>query len=205
MRSEYTDFFGFEKIIGIDEAGRGPIAGPVVVASVILPKECLIEGLDDSKKLTAQKREEVFHKITFHAFQYEYKIIDHTVIDRVNILQATFLGMNELITPFITQPVLALIDGPYLPKQECEDKYDLTMKSIVKGDSIYHCIAAASVVAKVIRDALMDEYHEKFPQYDFIHNKGYPTKSHKQAVEEYGICPIHRRSFAPIKSMEYKI
>ena len=190
MRSEYKDFQGFEKIVGIDEAGRGPIAGPVVVASVVLPQDCRIKELNDSKKLTAKKRNMLFDEITYHALHYEYVVIDHKIIDQINILQATFKGMNELLIPFRNQPYLILIDGPYLPHQEFDEKYKAMLKSIVKGDNIYHCIAAASIVAKVVRDRIMDAYHRDFKQYDFIHNKGYPTKKHKEAIAAHGISPI---------------
>ena len=199
MISEYKHFTEYKKIIGIDEAGRGPIAGPVVVAAVILPINSIIRGLNDSKKLTAKKRAELYKKIVSCAIHYEYRVIDHTIIDEINILQATFMGMNELLLPHLTSPFLALIDGPYLPKKEHEKDFELVMKSIVKGDSTYKCVAAASIVAKVVRDSIMDNYHKKYPRYEFIHNKGYPTKKHKAAIEKYGICPIHRRSFAPIK------
>lgn len=201
MISEYKHFPEYEKIIGIDEAGRGPIAGPVVVAAVIMPKNSSIQGVNDSKKLTAKKRNELYKKIKSCALHYEYRVIGHTIIDEINILQATFLGMNELVTAFLSSSCLALIDGPYVPKKELEENSRLVLKSIVKGDSTYQCIAAASIVAKVVRDSIMDKYHEKFPQYDFIHNKGYPTKKHTQALAQFGICPIHRRSFAPVKEM----
>ncbi len=199
MISEYTHFPEYEKIIGIDEAGRGPIAGPVVVAAVIMPKNFIIQGLNDSKKLTAKKRTELYKKIKSYALHYEYRVIEHTIIDEINILQATFQGMSELVTAFLSLSYLALIDGPYVPRIERDEKSQLVLKSVVKGDSTYQCIAAASIVAKVVRDTIMDNYHEKFPQYDFIHNKGYPTKKHKQALARFGICPIHRKSFGPVK------
>ena len=201
MISEYQHFPEYKKIIGIDEAGRGPIAGPVVVAAVILPKKSNIQGLNDSKKLSAKKRAKLYKKITLHAIYYEYKIIDHTIVDEINILQATFQGMNELVSLFLSSSYLVLIDGPYVPKYEHDEESHLILKSVVNGDSTYNCIAAASIVAKVVRDSIMDNYHEKYPRYDFIHNKGYPTKKHKAAIEKYGICPIHRRSFAPIKEI----
>jgi ribonuclease HII len=201
MISEYRHFPDYKKIIGIDEAGRGPIAGPVVVASVIMPKNSSIPGLNDSKKLTAKKRAELYKEIKSCALYYEYRVIEHTIIDEINILQATFQGMNELVTAFLSSSYLALIDGPYLPKKEYDEPCSLILKSVVRGDSTYQCIAAASIVAKVGRDSIMDNYHEKFPQYDFIHNKGYPTKKHKQALAQFGVCPIHRKSFAPVKEM----
>ena len=201
MISEYKHFTEYKKIIGIDEAGRGPIAGPVVVAAVILPINSTVPGLNDSKKLTAKKRTELYKKIISCAIHYEYRVIDHTIIDEINILQATFMGMNELLLPHLTSPFLALIDGPCLPKKGHEKDLGLVMKSIIKGDSIYKCIAAASIIAKVVRDSIMDNYHIKYPQYDFIHNKGYPTKKHKQALVQFGICPIHRKTFAPVKEM----
>lgn len=199
MISEYQHFSEYKKIIGIDEAGRGPVAGPVVVAAVILPRECDIIGINDSKKLSAKKREYLYKKITFQALHYEYKVVEHTVIDEINILQASFKGMNELVSPFLFSQFLALIDGPHLPKKEYDERCKLTLKSVVSGDSTYKCIAAASIIAKVVRDSIMINYHKKFPIYDFINNKGYLTMKHRTAIEKYGICPIHRRSFAPIK------
>jgi len=165
---------------------------------VILPKDCMIEGINDSKKLSAKKRDELFKQITFRALHYEYKVVEHTIIDEVNILQATFLGMNKLLQPFFSSPHLALIDGPHLPKKEYDEKCKLILKSVVSGDSTYQCIAAASIIAKVVRDSIMTNYHKKYPAYDFINNKGYLTKHHRAAIEKFGICPIHRRSFVPI-------
>jgi len=211
MISEYKHFPEYKKIIGIDEAGRGPIAGPVVVAAVILPEKSTIQGLNDSKKLSSKKRAELYQEIISRAIHYKYRIINHKIIDEINILQATFLGMNELLSSFLPSAYLALVDGPYVPRYRFIEEPHLAIKSIIKGDSTYKCIAAASIVAKVVRDSasivakvvrdsIMDNYHEKYPQYDFIHNKGYPTKRHKAAIEKYGICPIHRRSFAPVKN-----
>ncbi len=201
MISEYQHFPGYKKIIGIDEAGRGPVAGPVVIAAVILPKDCMIEGINDSKKLSAKKRDELFKQITFQALHYEYKVVEHTVIDEINILQATFKGMNELVSPFLSSSFLALIDGPHLPRKEYNENCKLILKSVVSGDSTYQCIAAASIIAKVVRDSIMANYHKKYPAYDFINNKGYLTKHHRTAIEKFGICPIHRRSFSPVKEI----
>ncbi|HHE41001.1 MAG TPA: ribonuclease HII [Candidatus Cloacimonetes bacterium] len=200
MISEYKHFPEYKKIIGIDEAGRGPIAGPVVVAAVILPEKSTIQGLNDSKKLSSKKRAELYKEIISRAIHYKYRIIDHKIIDEINILQATFLGMNELLSSFLPSAYLALVDGPYVPRYRFIEEPHLAIKSIIKGDSTYKCIAAASIVAKVVRDSIMDNYHEKYPQYDFIHNKGYPTKKHKEALTQFGICPIHRKTFAPVKN-----
>ena len=200
MISEYKHFPEYKKIIGIDEAGRGPIAGPVVVAAVILPEKSTIQGLNDSKKLSSKKRAELYKEIISRAIHYKYRIIDHKIIDEINILQATFLGMNELLSSFLPSAYLALVDGPYVPRYRFIEEPHLAIKSIIKGDSTYKCIAAASIVAKVVRDSIMDNYHEKYPQYDFIHNKGYPTKRHKEALTQFGICPIHRKTFAPVKN-----
>ena len=199
MISEYRHFPEYKKIIGIDEAGRGPVAGPVVVAAVILPRECDIIGINDSKKLSAKKRDELFKQITSQALHYEYKVVEHTIIDEINILQATFMGMNKLLQPFFSSPYLALIDGPHLPRKEYDENCKLILKSVVSGDSTYQCIAAASIIAKVVRDSIMDNYHKKYPDYDFINNKGYLTRKHRIAIEKFGICSIHRRSFAPIR------
>ena len=201
MISEYRHFPEYKKIIGIDEAGRGPVAGPVVVAAVILPRECDIIGINDSKKLSAKKREYFFKEITTQALHYEYKVIEHTLIDEINILQATFKGMNELLAQFLSSPHLALIDGPHLPQKEYEGNCKLILKSVVSGDSTYQCIAAASIIAKVVRDSIMDNYHKKYPVYDFINNKGYLTRKHRIAIEKFGSCPIHRRSFSPVKEI----
>ena len=199
MISEYKHFPEYKKIIGIDEAGRGPIAGPVVVAAVILPEKSTIQGLNDSKKLSSKKRAELYQEIISRAIHYKYRIIDHKIIDEINILQATFLGMNELLSSFLPSAYLALVDGPYVPRYRFIEEPYLAIKSIIKGDSTYKCIAAASIVAKVVRDSIMVNYQKKYPQYDFIHNKGYPTKRHKEALTQFGICPIHRKTFAPVK------
>jgi len=201
MISEYLNFPDYENIIGIDEAGRGPIAGPVVIASVILSKECTIQGLGDSKKLSAKQRQNLFKKITFHAIHYTYEVIQPHIIDEINILQATFQGMCTLLDNFYSTPYLALIDGPYLPQTKYDGDYTLILKSIVSGDATYNCIAAASIIAKVVRDEIMDNYHTQYPEYGFIHNKGYCTEKHKAAIEKYGTCPIHRKSFSPVKEL----
>ncbi|HEX38254.1 MAG TPA: ribonuclease HII [Candidatus Cloacimonetes bacterium] len=200
MISAYEHFPDFEIIIGIDEAGRGPIAGPVVVASVILSRNNDFFELKDSKKLTPRRRELLYKKITTESLFYDYIAIEPEIIDRINILQATFLGMNSLIEPHFKKSFLALVDGPYLPCKEGESDGKLTLKSVIKGDATYHCIAAASIVAKVVRDRIMDNFHRQYPHYDFIHNKGYPTRKHKEAILNHGICPIHRKSFAPVRN-----
>lgn len=204
MISAYEHFPDFEAIIGVDEAGRGPIAGPVVVASVILPRNNKFHDLNDSKKLTPRKRELLYERIIEESSVCEYRIIGHEIIDMINILEATFRGMNSLIESHNNSTYLALIDGPYLPCNACDPHCKLILKSVVKGDSLYRCIAAASIVAKVVRDRIMVAYHQQYPYYDFIHNKGYPTRKHKEAIGSYGICPIHRKSFGPVREIILK-
>ncbi|HHV59946.1 MAG TPA: ribonuclease HII [Clostridiaceae bacterium] len=180
---------GFKLVAGVDEAGRGPLAGPVVAASVILPRTIFIKGLDDSKKLTPKKREELFDEINNKAIAVSVGIIDVDVIDRVNILNATKMAMDLAVRKLLPEPDYLLIDAVKL------DKYKTRQEAIIKGDQKSASIAAASVIAKVTRDRILDRLHEKYPQYGFIHHKGYGTKEHIDAIKKYGICPIHRLSF----------
>jgi ribonuclease HII len=180
---------GYEKIAGVDEAGRGPLAGPVVAAAVIFSTNIEIEGLDDSKKLSAKKREELFPQIQAEAVAYGVAVVSREVIDEINILQASRLAMKQAVEQL--QPVsdLLLIDG--------NQKIDSTLDqwAIVKGDSKSMSIAAASVLAKVTRDRIMEDYHKLYPQYEFHRHKGYGTKLHRALIEEHGPCPIHRSTF----------
>ena len=175
---------------GCDEAGRGCLAGPVVAAAVILPPNVRIKSLDDSKKLTEKQREELEPIIREKAIAFGVGIVDNEEIDQINILNASFLAMHRAIDQLKERPEFLLIDGnrfnPYkgIP-HEC----------IIKGDGKYRSIAAASVLAKVGRDRMMMEYHEKYPQYDWNSNKGYPTKKHRKAIEIHGATPLHRNSF----------
>jgi ribonuclease HII len=180
---------GVRLIAGIDEVGRGPLAGPVVAAAVILPEGFDILGVDDSKKLSEKRREELYVEITRCAVGYGIGIIDNLIIDEVNILEATKLAMKQALGKLETPPEYILIDALTLKDIE------IPQKGIIKGDSLSVSIAAASIVAKVTRDRMMDEYHEKFPHYSFDQNKGYGTKAHYEGIDCHGMCELHRRSF----------
>lgn len=180
---------GFELVCGVDEAGRGPLAGPVCAAAVILPKDLVIEGLNDSKKLTDKKRRELFPLITEQAVSYGIAFADEKEIDEINILQATFRAMARAMDALDPKPQLALIDG-----NRTAD-FGLPVRTIVKGDSLSASIAAASILAKVTRDRLMEQYAERYSQYGFEVHKGYGTKRHYEALREFGPCEIHRMTF----------
>ncbi|HAP37066.1 MAG TPA: ribonuclease HII [Bacteroidetes bacterium] len=180
---------GIQHIAGIDEAGRGPLAGPVVASAVIFPQGVLIDGVNDSKKLTEKKREELFHYIHEKALAVGIGIVSHDVIDKINILQASFLAMNKALALLKIKPQQLLVDGNFFRHES------YPVENIIKGDSLSHSIAAASIIAKVTRDALMVELHELYPQYGFAKHKGYGTKAHIEAIRQYGYSPIHRRSF----------
>lgn len=181
---------GFNIICGVDEAGRGPLAGPVCAAAVILPDECEIKGLNDSKKLTEKKREELFPIIKEKAIAYSVAFASVEEIEEVNILEATFLAMNRAIEGLNIKPNFALIDGNRLPKG-----IKIPAATVIKGDSLSMSIAAASVLAKVSRDRLMLEYDEKYPEYNFKKHKGYGTKEHTDLIKQFGPSEIHRISF----------
>ena len=176
-------------ICGVDEAGRGPLAGPVCAAAVILPKGLELPGLTDSKKLTDKKRRELFPLIQEQAIAYGIGFATEQEIDEINILQATFLAMQRALDQLNVRPDLALIDG------NREKDFGLPVKTVVKGDSLSANIAAASILAKVTRDNLMQEMAEKYPQYGFEIHKGYGTKAHYAALREFGASPIHRMTF----------
>ncbi len=180
---------GYGKIAGVDEAGRGPLAGPVVAAAVIFPTEIDIVGLDDSKKLSPQKREELFPQIQENAITFGVAAVDHEIIDEINILQAARLAMKQAVEQLAPCPDLLLIDG----NQKIDSS--LNQWAIVKGDSKSLSIAAASILAKVTRDKIMDDYHKLYPQYEFNRHKGYGTKLHRTLIQEHGPCPIHRSTF----------
>lgn len=179
---------GFINLCGIDEAGRGPLAGPVVAACVILPKDIFIEGVNDSKKLSPSKRERLFDEITKNAIAYGVGIVDEKVIDNINILNSTKQAMITAINSMQVKPDYLLIDAENI-------KYDLPQKAIIEGDAKSISIAAASIIAKVTRDQIMDEVDQIYPEYNFKKNKGYGTKEHIDKIKEIGICPIHRKSF----------
>lgn len=180
---------GIKLICGVDEAGRGPLAGPVCAAAVILPPHVDIPGLNDSKKLTDKRRRELFPIIKEQAIAYGIGLASHEEIDRINILQATYLAMERALAQLEVEPELALVDG-----NRAKD-FGLPVETVVKGDSLSASIAAASVLAKVTRDDLMLEAAEAFPQYQFDVHKGYGTKAHYEALRTYGPCPIHRMTF----------
>ncbi|MBQ9715701.1 MAG: ribonuclease HII [Clostridia bacterium] len=179
---------GKKLIAGIDEAGRGPLAGPVVVASVIMPLDKVIDGINDSKKLSEKKRNLLFEQIKQVAISYHIEVIDEKVIDEINILNATKQGMKNCIDKLETKPDVVFIDAVKIDS-------DVHTVSIIKGDAKSYSIAAASILAKVHRDNLMLKYHEQYPIYNFAKHKGYGTKMHIDAIKQYGICPIHRRTF----------
>lgn len=181
---------GFKKICGIDEAGRGPLAGPVVVAGVIMPEDSMLEGVNDSKKVSEKKREKLYDQILEEAISYSVAIIGHDVIDEVNILNATKQGVTEVVENLDVKPDLILVDA----LTHINTK-GIPYDSIIKGDAKCYNISAASIVAKVTRDRIMRQWDEVYPQYGFINHKGYGTAKHMQAIREYGLCPIHRRSF----------
>ena len=176
-------------ICGIDEAGRGPLAGPVAAGAAILPKDCQILYLNDSKKLSESRREELFLEIKEKAIAWSVGIVGPERIDEINILQATFLAMRRAMDQLRVRPDIALIDG------NRETDFGLPVQTIVKGDSLSANIAAASILAKVTRDRFMLEMDEEYPQYGFATHKGYGTRAHYAALREFGPCPIHRRTF----------
>lgn len=191
MRLHERDAYrkGFRLVCGIDEAGRGPLAGPVVAAAVILPKSVRLSGITDSKKLTAAQREDFFGKIQARALAVGVGVVNNAEIDRINILQATFLAMAGAVAQLQVSPDFLLIDGPYkLP-------LSIGQKGIPHGDSLSISIAAASIIAKVYRDRLMCRFHEEFPQYGFDSHKGYATARHYEALRRFGPCSLHRFSF----------
>lgn len=180
---------GFGLICGVDEAGRGPLAGPVCAAAVILPPHLEIPGLNDSKKLSDKKRRELFPIIKEQALAYGIALVDNETIDEINILQATFRAMAQAVGKLQKRPDLVLVDGNQTPP------LDLPVKTIVKGDSLSANIAAASVLAKVTRDLLMEDLAKTYPEYGFEIHKGYGTRAHYAALEAHGPCSIHRKTF----------
>lgn len=180
---------GKNLICGVDEAGRGPLAGPVCAAAVIMPEGLIIDGVNDSKKLTAKKREKLFDIIKNEAVCYSVAFASASEIDEINILNATHLAMTRAVEGLEKVPEVVLVDGNSLPK------WYYNSEAIVKGDAVCHSIACASILAKVSRDRLMLLEAEKYPQYSFEKHKGYGTKVHVQAIKEYGPCPIHRKTF----------
>ena len=185
---------GMELIAGVDEVGRGPLAGPVVAAAVILPKACKIPGLNDSKKIPKYKHKEIYEAVLQNAIAIGIGVKDNHVIDQVNIYEATKLAMMEAIGQLDPQPQHLLIDAMKLD-------LPISQTSIIKGDANSLSIAAASIVAKVTRDQMMEEFDREYPGYDFAQNAGYGTSNHLAGLDQLGVTPIHRRSFEPVKSM----
>jgi ribonuclease HII len=185
---------GFRHIAGVDEAGRGPLAGPVVIAAVILPAGERLVGLDDSKKLSPRQRDALYTVIRSVAVGIEYCVYDAESVDRLNIYQATLRGMYDVLGKIQPAPDAALIDAMPLPG------LNFPCRSLIHGDALSASIAAASIIAKVERDRIMERFDECYPQYGFCRHKGYATPEHLSAIEKHGPCPIHRKSFAPVKS-----
>ena len=187
------DLSSYRNIAGVDEAGRGPLVGAVVAAAVILDEKNPIEGLNDSKKLTAKKREALAEEIKLKAKSWSISSVGPEKIDEINILQASLLAMKLAVESLPELPDIALVDGNKEPDLSCD------VEAIVKGDAKVAAISAASILAKVERDEQMLELHQQYPQYDFDKHKGYPTKVHMALLEQNGPCPEHRKSFAPVR------
>ena len=183
---------GYTLIAGVDEVGRGPLAGPVAATAIIMPKDCYIEGVTDSKKVSPKKRKELKNQILEKAIAVSTIFINEKIIDEVNIYEATKLAMYQAINELDPKPDYVLIDAMPLD-------LDIPHESIIKGDEKSFTIACASIIAKEARDELMDEFDQKYPEYDFKQNKGYPTKKHRNALLTYGVTPIHRRTYGPVK------
>ncbi len=181
---------GKKIVAGVDEAGRGPLAGPVCAAAVILPVDLEIEGLNDSKKLSEKKREKLYDIIIDKAVAYDIQLVDNEIIDEINILQATMLAMTNAVNSLSVKPDFVIIDGNRLPEQ-----LEISAKAVVKGDAKSMSIAAASILAKVTRDRLMLELAKEYPEYEFERHKGYGTKLHCEKLREFGPCKIHRKTF----------
>ncbi|HDZ08506.1 ribonuclease HII [Pseudohongiella sp.] len=181
-----------QAIAGVDEAGRGPLAGEVYAAAVILPESYHLPGLNDSKKLSARRREQLFELICEQAVSYTIVGLAASEIDRINIFQATLQAMKKAVTTLATQPDFVYVDGTHCPS------WSYASEALVKGDSRLDCIAAASVLAKVTRDRVMTDLDQQYPGYGFAQHKGYPTKMHMAALQQLGPCPEHRRSYAPV-------
>lgn len=186
---------GFRVIAGIDEAGRGSLAGPVVAACVCFKSFTFIDGIRDSKELTIEERESLYEKIKSNAY-VGVGIVEAQIIDRVNILNATLMAMKKALESLGIVPEILLIDALRIPDIQ------IPQRAIIKGDKMSASIASASIVAKVIRDKIMIEYHKRFPQYGFDKHKGYATKEHLRAIEKFGPSPIHRKSFSPIQKLK---
>ena len=187
---------GYNLICGIDEAGRGPLAGPVYAAAVILPENCKIDQINDSKKLTEKRREAVYEEIIQKAIAWGVGIADEKEIDEINILRATMKAMQRAVENMSQKPDFIFVDGNRAPE------FEIPAKAIIKGDALCPSIAAASIIAKVSRDRLMYELDKQYPEYQFARHKGYGTRLHYEMIEKYGLSPVHRKTF--LKSYEQK-
>jgi len=184
---------GFRRVAGVDEAGRGPLAGPVVAAAVVLPRRCRLDGVRDSKLLSERQREQVYAQLLTAAIDIGVGVVDAGVIDALNILEATRLAMAQAVRHLTPRPDYLLLDAVVLPGMAAEQR------AVIKGDRLCRSIAAASIVAKVLRDRLMARAHLRYPQYGFLAHKGYGTAEHLRQLQRYGPCDLHRRSFAPVR------
>ncbi|MFH1020627.1 MAG: ribonuclease HII [Pseudomonadota bacterium] len=189
---------GYANVAGTDEAGRGPLAGPVVAACVILPLHCEYQQFQDSKKLSAKARAELAHRLVVLEAQIGVGIVSAAEIDQLNILQASLLAMRKAVEKLPGLPDFLLVDGKFTVPMS------VPQQALVKGDSRSASISAASIVAKVTRDAIMEQYHLEYPQYNFARHKGYPTAEHRQVIREIGPCPTHRQSFKPVRDWSEK-
>jgi ribonuclease HII len=183
---------GYTAVGGMDEAGRGPLAGPVVACALVFPRGVTLEGVDDSKKLSEKKRNALYETILENVLSYGIGAVDAETIDRINILQATLLAMKQAVTMLTVKPQALIIDGNRAPVLE---GYNIYTVCLPKADSLCHSVAAASIIAKVTRDRYMEELHRLYPLYGFNKHKGYGTAEHRAAIRQYGPCPQHRRSF----------
>jgi len=198
LKEELLREKGYQNIAGVDEVGRGTIAGPVVAAACILSKGILIEEIDDSKKLTALARKRVFDKLKSHPeVEFAIGVVEAELIDQINILRASLEAMVIAVSALRTQPDFILIDGNQTPKF----REKIPSEAVVNGDSLILSIAAASIIAKHLRDAMMLEYHKRWPHYQFCAHKGYATEEHLALLRKHGPCPIHRMSFAPVRAL----
>ena len=186
---EFDLLFGYPLLAGVDEAGRGPLAGPVFAAAVILPEDCIIEGINDSKKLSEKRREELFEVITSKAVAWAVASEDEKVIDEINIRNATYKAMNKAVDSLKVKPEYVIVDG------DAVTNMSLPHTCVIKGDAKSSCIAAASILAKVSRDRYLQLLDKEYPQYQFAKHKGYGTKLHNEMILKFGPCPVHRRSF----------
>ncbi|MCE5294167.1 MAG: ribonuclease HII [Chlamydiales bacterium] len=187
---------GFQHIAGVDEVGRGPLAGPVVACACILPKGVVFHGIQDSKSLSCKERSRLSDYLTSHPdVHWSLSAVSHEIIDEINILRATLLAMKQAVESLKQRPDFVLVDGRDTPP------VDFSKKAVIRGDAVSQSIGAASIIAKVYRDKLMDDYHKQYPEYGFDKHKGYGTQYHRNAIDKYGLSPIHRKTFGSAKTL----